>query len=305
MKRVKTFIICMILTALLCGCEDLLKDAIDAISETKPDSETSSSETEQQSPPSDAMTDGNDEDEREDLSSIRKLLKDEDCNVGTVFLGYVAYEATREDIDNLLKNSLEDTYPFLGESVAIVDCGGQELFALVPAEGWSMTVYPVTMSENADFDDHTDTPLYETKANEAIVLRCNVSEIFPDTLVRMTKDGERYDFRPAISLKDGHISETDGCLDLTLYQDYTYENDEVLIAQELLLSLDEVKHYMESGMSLIYTGKESLDGKEYLLFALGTNHEEAFVQEILYGVADNQVYVYDVSNDAWTALGAG
>ena len=168
-----------------------------------------------------------------------------------------------------------------------------------------MTVYPVTMSENADFDDHTDTPLYETKANEAIVLRCNVSEIFPDTLVRMTKDGERYDFRPAISLKDGHISETDGCLDLTLYQDYTYENDEVLIAQELLLSLDEVKHYMESGMSLIYTGKESLDGKEYLLFALGTNHEEAFVQEILYGVADNQVYVYDVSNDAWTALGAG
>ena len=270
---------------LLCGCKDTHKDAV---AETESGSETSSV------------------DEKKNLSSIQKLLKDEECIIGTVFLGYVEYDASKDDINNLLKSSLESEYPFIQESVDIVDCGGQEIYALVPAEGWSMTVYSVTMSENAEYDDHTDMPVYETKANESIILRCNVSEIFPDTLVRLEKDGKSYDYRPVISLKDGHIADTDGCLDLTLYQDYSYENDDVLIARELLLQTDEVKNNIESGMSLMYTGdKEEIDGNECLIFALGTNNEDSFVQEILYGVSDTQVYVYDVIDDKWIVLGEG
>ena len=285
MKRMRTLFICILLAMLLCGCKDTHKDAV---AETKSGSETSSV------------------DEKKNLSSIQKLLKDEECIIGTVFLGYVEYDASKDDINNLLKSSLESEYPFIQESVDIVDCGGQEIYALVPAEGWSMTVYSVTMSENAEYDDHTDMPVYETKANESIILRCNVSEIFPDTLVRLEKDGKSYDYRPVISLKDGHIADTDGCLDLTLYQDYSYENDDVLIARELLLQTDEVKNYIESGMSLMYTGdKEEIDGDECLIFALGTNNEDSFVQEILYGVSDTQVYVYDVIDDKWIVLGEG
>ena len=285
MKRMRTLIICILLAVLFCGCKDTYKDAV---AETKSGSETSSV------------------DEKKDLSSIQKLLKDEECIIGTVFLGYVEYDASKDDINNLLKSSLESEYPFIQESVDIVDCGGQEIYALVPAEGWSMTVYSVTMSENAEYDDHTDMPVYETKANESIVLRCNVSEIFPDTLVRLEKDGKSYDYRPVISLKDGHITDTEGCLDLTLYQDYSYENDDVLIARELLLQTDEVKNYIESGMSLMYTGdKEEIDGDECLIFVLGNNNEDSFVQEFFYGVSDTQVYVYDIIDDAWIVPGVG
>ena len=238
MKRMRTLFICLLLAMLLCGCKDTHKDAV---AETKSGSETSSV------------------DEKKNLSSIQKLLKDEECIIGTVFLGYVEYDASKDDINNLLKSSLESEYPFIQESVDIVDCGGQEIYALVPAEGWSMTVYSVTMSENAEYDDHTDMPVYETKANESIILRCNVSEIFPDTLVRLEKDGKSYDYRPVISLKDGHIADTDGCLDLTLYQDYSYENDDVLIARKLLLQTDEVKNYIKSGMSLIVSHNTDLE----------------------------------------------
>lgn len=125
MKRMRTLFICILLAVLLCGCKDTRKDAV---AETKPGSETSSV------------------DEKKNLSSIQKLLKDEECIIGTVFLGYVEYDASKDDINNLLKSSLESEYPFIRESVDIVDCGGQEIYALVPAEGWSMTVYSVTMS---------------------------------------------------------------------------------------------------------------------------------------------------------------
>ena len=95
-------------------------------------------------------------------------------------------------------------------------------------------------------------------------------------------------------------------MDLTLYQDYSYENDDVLIARELLLQTDEVKNNIESGMSLMYTGdKEEIDGNECLIFALGTNNEDSFVQEILYGVSKTQIYVYDVIDDKWIVLGEG
>ena len=56
----------MLLAVLLCGCKDTRKDAV---AETKSGSETSSV------------------DEKKDLSSIQKLLKDEECIIGTVFLG--------------------------------------------------------------------------------------------------------------------------------------------------------------------------------------------------------------------------
>ena len=56
----------------------------------------------------------------------------------------------------------------------------------------------------------------------------------------------------------------------------------------------------------MYTGdKEEIDGDECLIFALGTNNEDSFVQEILYGVSKTQIYVYDVIDDKWIVLGEG
>lgn len=39
-----------------------------------------------------------------------------------------------------------------------------------------------------------------------------------------------------------------------------------------------------------------------MLFALGTDSDEQFVQEKLYGVCDNRGYAYDVMGDAWNII---
>ena len=238
-----------------------------------------------------------------------KALREEILQNGTfgaAFIGYVGYDSTGADLYDYLEYSATgQTYPFLSDATLCM-AEGQELYVIVPQAGEQVKIYSSTINENGEYVDDVSDPLLEGGPGEIVLLRCNVSEIFPDTLVRLEKDGKSYDYRPVISLKDGHIADTDGCLDLTLYQDYSYENDDVLIARELLLQTDEVKNYIKSGMSLMYTGdKEEIDGDECLIFALGTNNEDSFVQEILYGVSDTQVYVYDVIDDKWIVLGDG
>ena len=56
-------------------------------------------------------------------------------------------------------------------------------------------------------------------------------------------------------------------------------------------------------MSLMYIGDtDEIDGGCCMLFALGTDSDEQFVQEQLYGVCDNRVYAYDVMGDAWNII---
>ena len=63
---------------------------------------------------------------------------------------------------------------------------------------------------------------------------------------------------------------------------------------------------MESGRSLLYTGIiQWIDGRPCTVFALGTDHDDAFVRERQYTVSDNTVYVYVVEIDAWNILGMG
>ena len=107
-------------------------------------------------------------------------------------------------------------------------------------------------------------------------------------------------------MMDGHLSVTEGCLDLSIYDDTLFDENDVRIASELLRETEDVKNLMESGMSLLYTGiTERIDGRPCMVFALGTDHDDAFVQERQYAVSDNTVYIYDMENDAWNILGMG
>ena len=125
-------------------------------------------------------------------------------------------------------------------------------------------------------------------------------------------------YRPAASLKDGHLAKEQRCYDFTIYSDECdgdgcddtseYDEETVVIqnAYALLCQTDEVKYYLNLGMSVWYDGtKEMIDGKECLVFVLGTEHEECIVRENYYAVSDNQVYYYDAISDAWNILGAG
>ena len=47
--------------------------------------------------------------------------------------------------------------------------------------------------------------VYEDPAARPFVVQCNVSDIFPDVTVRLTREGETVEFSPYVSLKDGSI----------------------------------------------------------------------------------------------------
>ena len=250
---------------------------------------------------------------------LQDILRENDCQTGIAFLGYIGYDATTEEIlDYTNQEDYVASYPFL-KNGTIVDAGGYEVFAIVPASDWSISVYSSEMTEDASYKDYLDSPLYEGSPDEVIILRCNLSEIYSNTMVTSKEGNMSVTYRPSISLKDGHLAKEQRCYDFTIYSDEcdddgcddASEHDEeaaaIQNAYALLCQTDEVSYYLNLvGMSIWYDGtKEMIDGKECLVFVLGTEHEECIVRENYYAVSDNQVYYYDAISDAWNILGAG
>ena len=60
--------------------------------------------------------------------------------------------------------------------------------------------------------------IFEGKPGEALVLRCNFSEIYSNVLVSVTDGGGAIDFHPSISLMDGHLAELAGVYDFSVYE---------------------------------------------------------------------------------------
>ena len=95
------------------------------------------------------------------LLFYRIFFEKNDCQTGIAFLGYIGYDATTEEIlDYTNQEDYVASYPFL-KNGTIVDAGGYEVFAIVPASDWSISVYSSEMTEDAVYKDYLDFPLYE------------------------------------------------------------------------------------------------------------------------------------------------
>ena len=71
---------------------------------------------------------------------LQDILRENDCQTGIAFLGYIGYDATTEEIlDYTNQEDYVASYPFL-KNGTIVDAGGYEVFAIVPASDWSISV---------------------------------------------------------------------------------------------------------------------------------------------------------------------
>lgn len=96
----------------------------------------------------------------------------------------------------------------------------------------------------------------------------------------------------------GQIDTVD-CYDFSIYGGGGGVQDDVSIAYGVLLEYDEVQDYINSGMSVQYTGEtEVIEGKPCMVFALGTDRDDQFARERYYAVCDNLVYSYDAEGDA-------
>ena len=293
MKRiVLLFCTVILLIYSLCGC-------------------TASPENNSSIPGGDIITGSNTVEDPDDMNTqensfaaLQKKIAQSGSVVAIAFIGYVDSESSEVDLrDYTASSETGKEYPDLSNATLYMT-EGQELYAIVPAnEKGTIKVYRSSMTENGKYADDKSSPLCVGEPGKALLLRCNLSEIYSNVLITATDGGGAIDFRPSLSMENGHLQEITGVYDFSVYEKAPDERS-VQIATEILMETDEVKQAVKQGMKVMYTGDTQwIEGRPCLLFAMGTDSEEQFVRERYYGVCDNLVYVYDAVSDKWALLG--
>lgn len=283
MKKIVLFITFILCFLLLFGCGKMPQ---------KPSDETKRTESTTQS-------------ETSALERLQDRIAGNECMLGVGFVGYIDSESDEKAVRQFVNDSaLASAYPFLKELDEVV-IEGSELYAFVPVGKTAViTVYYAEISEDGSYIDHKDSHLYTGDAGEAVIVRCNLSEIYSNVLISVKDGANTLEFHPMLSMKDGRVVTEPGCYDFSDYE--MTEEERVQNASDLLTATDEVKDALERGMKLLYTGDtQVVNGQQCLLFALGTEHEEQFVREQLYAVSDSSIFAYSAVNDSWEPLGAG
>ena len=306
----KAALIALLLSAMLCGCA---VNERDNSSRSASGAGNSGSETSKESTNSSESSSSSEKSEPESAPERIDPLLEELCeqmnkggySAGMAFVGFV--DPASNDVKNCLKSSkTAEKYAFL-RSAPIIDVGGDELYAVVTNKNCNAVVCPVELTKNAEYGVITYDILHKIGGAEYFLLRCNISEIYSNAAVLFSSPDADINEFPMRSGKDGSLCVAEGVLDFTIYGDNGAEDDKnIKIATEILLESAEVSERVKQGMTLMYTEeKQIIDGRECYIFTLGTNHEEQFVREYLYGVCDNLIYSYDALNDSWNVLGVG
>lgn len=291
-RRIMMFCTAALLACFLCGCSVLPERNPSYQDESRiPDGGSDK-----------ATDDSNTEDGA--LTALQQNINYHSAGAGVAFIGYVDSESSEIDLRAYYESSeTGKTYPDLAYAPLYMT-EGQEFYAIVPpCDKGKITVYASGVTEDGQYTEDRTQPLYEGKNGVPLLLRCNLSEIYSNVLITVTDGGGTIDFRPSLTMENGHLQDTEGVYDFSIYEEIPDERS-VQIATEILLETDEVKDAVEGGMKIIYTGDtQIIEGRTCLLFALGTDREDQFVRERYYGVCDNLVYVYDATNDTWEILG--
>lgn len=291
-RRIMMFCTAALLACFLCGCS--------VLPEKTPSYQDGSRSFDGDSDK--ATDDSNTEDDA--LTALQQNINYHSAGAGVAFIGYVDSESSEIDLRTYYESSQTGkNYPGLAYAPLYMT-EGQELYAIVPpCDKGKITVYASGVTEDGQYTEDRTQPLYEGKNGVPLLLRCNLSEIYSNVLITVTDGGGTIDFRPSLTMENGHLQDTAGVYDFSTYEEIPDERS-VQIATEILLEADEVKDAVEGGMKIIYTGDtQMIEGRTCLLFALGTDREDQFVRERYYGVCDNLVYVYDATNDTWEILG--
>ena len=238
------------------------------------------------------------------FAELQKKISQSGSAVAVAFIGYVDSESSEVDLRAYVAGSeTGKEYPSLSRAPLYM-AEGQELYAIIPPhDKGTIIVYPSMMTEDGEYADDKSNPLHVGEPGEPLLLRCNLSEIYSNVLIAATDGGGAMDFRPSLSMENGHLQEIAGVYDFSTYEEVPDERS-IQIATELLLETDEVKQAVMQGMKVMYTGNTQwIEGRPCLLFALGTDSEDQFVRERYYGVCDNLVYSYDAISDTWSTVG--
>ena len=145
------------------------------------------------------------------LSALRQTAAEANCPCAVAYLNF--------DFDAAdfpaLPDALAEACPFLADAVC-VDAAGEDVYAIVPtASDALLSVYRCEINEAGEMVAE-DKPICDVSDGRVVLLRCNASDIYRNTLVRVTDGGQEFDFSPFLSLENGRLG-TAGVYDFTEY----------------------------------------------------------------------------------------
>lgn len=116
------------------------------------------------------------------------------------FLGYQEIA----DLAFYAENYLDDPEP------PIHYLSNGEYYLIIPRySDMSLRLY------KGDMETMGQTLIYEETACRPFIIQCNISDIFPDASISLSRDSETVEFSPYLSLKDGSVQVGERGLDLT------------------------------------------------------------------------------------------
>ena len=153
------------------------------------------------------------------MSSIQEKLEQDQALCAVAYVGYCG-GSFAEIQAGFETEGLLEALPILAmiEEDRFISNEGSELYLVVPREDVGLTVYEQVLDENGEALTYGEE-LYRSAQVEPLLLRGNVSDIFPNFVLLIEgQGGETMEYSPSLSLRDGMLNvETSLISDLTPY----------------------------------------------------------------------------------------
>ena len=161
--------------------------------------------------------------EPEDVAYLRLLAGEDESRACVLYLGG-SYEITT-DVQAVLDSQpdLRDLWGFVydipEDHWVVSPEGGCDLYCIFPQDPEAtLFVYEVSLTDDAENPLKRGNQLYYSEDGQPILLLCNISDIVPNTEVELYPTaGEELVFSPFLSGENGHVVQTDGVCDFTIY----------------------------------------------------------------------------------------
>lgn len=136
---------------------------------------------------------------------LQGLIEENDCMGGVMYIEMVGSDWNEDYIYACLDYDRVSDYAPVFSKGSVVLGDGEQLYALLPAEDAWITVYSSELNENAEYEDDLSKPLYEGKAGEPILLRCNYGDWHSNVYVTVQNGEAMYELRPTMSGKYAYV----------------------------------------------------------------------------------------------------
>ena len=161
--------------------------------------------------------------EPEDVAYLRLLAEEAEEQACVLYLGG-SYEITT-DVQKVLDSQpdLRDLWGFVydipQDHWVVSPEGGCDLYCIFPQDPEAtLFVYEASLTDDAENPLKRGKQLYYSEDGQPILLLCNISDIVPNTEVELyPSTGEELVWSPFLSGENGHVVETEGVCDFTIY----------------------------------------------------------------------------------------